>query len=190
MRDTLGAIVTSEFFWGIVVGLLLSLVGSYALVRFQGAELRKRQTELIKRFAADTVKNISAAVRDMEELRGRTDLIHHDFLVLLDNEIAVFNRNREHTIHLSDTTREAVREFVNKCSIRRAEIGNFLQDYYSVMRLADQVQSQGGGPEAGRLRQSAGVPKDKANKALDQLVQVVSGGAALVDRLGKDRGAS
>src|SRR5262249_60821626 len=44
------------------------------------------------------------------------------YLSILDIEINVFCRNREHITHLPNPVRENVRKFVTDCAVRRAEI--------------------------------------------------------------------
>ena len=103
-----------------IVGLGLSVHASGA------KQQQKAQKDLIKNFCIDTVDNIKAIVDDMVDHRERTQVIHKDYLALLDIEFNVFAKNREHMIHLPNPVRDNVRKFVNDCAIRRAEIGNHL----------------------------------------------------------------
>ena len=63
-------VLTSEFFWGVIVGLVLSVFGSYWLAKFSASETRKTQKELVKAFCADTVSNLKKIVDGMSGLGG------------------------------------------------------------------------------------------------------------------------
>ncbi len=182
------AVLTSEFFWGVIVGLLLSVLGAYCLAVFAARQQRKAQKDLIKNFCIDTVENLRAIVDDMVAHRQRAQVIHGDYLALVDIEIGVFGRNREHIIHLPNPARENVRRFVTDCAIRRAEIGNHLSEFSKLWALADQLLSQGDAPQAQRVRtQQAEVARRHANQALDQLAILVKDSADLVNSLNNVR---
>src|SRR5262249_1108416 len=175
-------VLTSEFFWGVIVGLVLSVFGAYWLAVFAARQQQKAQKDLIKNFCIDTVDNIRAIVDDMVDHRQRTQVIHGDYLALLDVEINVFGRNRENIIHLPNPLREKVRKFVTDCAIRRAEIGTNLAQFASLWALADQLQARGDGPQAQRVRnEQAQIPLGKANQALNQLATRVNDSADLVN---------
>jgi hypothetical protein len=102
-------------------------------------------------------------------------------LCSLDVEINVFGRNREQLVYLPAGVREIVRKFVTDCAIRRAEIGNHLTTFTNQWNLANQLQGQGDGPQAQRVRDQAKKESlDAAHKALDALVLRVKDTAALV----------
>jgi hypothetical protein len=143
----------------------------------------KAQKDLIKNFCIDTVNNLKAIVDDMVDHRQRTQVIHGDYLSLLDVEINVFGRNRENIIHLPNPVRENIGKFVTDCAIRRAEIGTNLAQFVNLMTLADQLQSQGDGPQAHRVRNQTQVPLNRANQALDQLATRIKDSADLVNSL-------
>jgi hypothetical protein len=177
-------VLTSEFFWGVVVGVVLAALGAWLQAIFTARQQRKAQKDLIKNFCINTVENIKAIVDDMVDHRQRTQIIHLDYLMLLDIEFNIFGRNREQIIHLPSPVREDVRKFVTDCSIRRAEIGNQLAELVRIMALADQLQAQGQGPQAQHVRtQQAKVPLDRANQALNQLATRVKDSTDLVNNL-------
>jgi hypothetical protein len=138
-------VLTSEFFWGVIVGVVLTAIGTWLQTIFTVRQQRKAQKDLIKNFCIDTVNNLKAIVEDMVDYRQRTQVIHGDYLTLVDVEINVFGRNREQIIHLPNPVRENVRKFVTDCAIRRAEIGNHLGELLKIMTLADQLQAQRNG---------------------------------------------
>jgi hypothetical protein len=177
-------VLTSEFFWGVVVGVVLTTIGAWGQAVFTVRQQRKAQKDLIKNFCIDTVNNIKAIVDEMVDHRQRTQVIHGDYLGLLDVEINVFGRNREHIIHLPNPMRENVRKFVTACAIRRAEIGTNLAQFVNLITLADQLQARGDGPQAQRVRnEQAEVARRNANQALDQLVTRVKDSVDLVNSL-------
>jgi hypothetical protein len=186
MPNWLVTVLTSEFFWGVIVGLVLAAFGAWLQAIFTARQQQKAQKDLIKNFCTDTVTNLRAIVDDMVDHRQRTQVIHGDYLSLLDVEIGAFGRNREHIIHLPNPIRENVRKFVTDCAIRRAEIKSHLSEFSRFMALADQLQSQGDAPQAQRVRnQSAEVARRNANQALDQLVARVKDSPDLVNSLKK-----
>jgi hypothetical protein len=181
--EWIGKVLTSEFVWGIIIGLLLSLSGAWWQARLTSKQQKEAQRDLIKNFCIDTVNNIKAIVDDMVDHRQRTQGIHGDYLALLDIELNVFGRNREQLTHLPNPVRENVRKFVTDCAIRRGEIGTNIAQFSRLRTLADQMQSQGHGPEAQRMSTQANVPLASANQALNQLATKVSGSADLVNSL-------
>jgi hypothetical protein len=160
----------SEFFWGIIVGLILTVVGSYFLALFTARQQQQERKDVLRNFCMDTVINIRQIIEDMDTTRSKARLIHHDYLVLFDVEYQVFTRNREHLIYLPLDVRDKVRRFITDCAIRRAEIGNYLTTFNNQWNLAGQLEAQGHGPEAERARSAANVPLTQAHKALDALV--------------------
>ena len=62
-------ILTSEFFWGIIIGLILSVVGGWTLAHFTVKKQRDNQRELIKRLCCDTAKNIQVFQSNLTKRR-------------------------------------------------------------------------------------------------------------------------
>jgi hypothetical protein len=58
-------VLKSEFFWGVVVGVVLTTIGAWCQVILAIRQQRKAQKNLIKNFCIDTVGNIKAIVDDM-----------------------------------------------------------------------------------------------------------------------------
>jgi hypothetical protein len=177
--------LSGEFFWGVIVGTILAAFGAWVTVRLQERSQRKRAAELVRTSSLDTVNNLLQIMRDLQDLRGRTNAIQHDFLALLDIELNVFGRNREHIINLPPATREPLRRFVNTVAIKRAEIGNFLTEFYKQIALVDQLTASGQGPQAQRVKDAASAILGKANAAADQLYQLVQGGERVRGLLGE-----
>jgi hypothetical protein len=179
-------VLTSEYVWGVITGVVLTAIGTWIQTILTARQLRKAQKDLIKNLCIDTVYNLKAIVDDMVNHRQRTEVIDPDYLRLLDIEFDVFGRNREHMIHLPNPVRENVRKFVNDCAIRRAEIGAHLaHQLTNLTTLADQLQSRDDQPQAQRDRQVLEVLRQQklANQALDQLATRVKDCADLVNSL-------
>jgi hypothetical protein len=178
-------ILTGEFFWGIVVGLLLSFFGGWVLAKFTVSMTQANAKKLIIRFCIDTIRNIQNIIREMDSTRDRTKGIHHDFLSLLDVEITIYGRNREHLIHLPDDERNEVRKFMNDVAVKKAEVANQLDQFYRLNSLADQIQAEGRGLDSERVKETAMVPLRNAQTAADRLVTIGRDATPLVDRLSR-----
>jgi hypothetical protein len=177
-------VLTSEFFWGVVVGLFLSVIGAYCLAVFTIRQQWKAQRDLIKNFCIDTVDNIKTIVDDMVDHRQRTQVIHGDYLALLDIEFNAFAANRERIVQLPNPVRVDVRKFVNDCAIRRAEIGNHLFQFNNSWTYANQLHTRGQMVEAQRVRkEEAEMARHNADQALARLVVRAKDSADLVNIL-------
>jgi hypothetical protein len=163
----IGNILESEFFWGVIVGLLLTVIGSYFLTMFTTWQQRRERKEVLKNFCVDTVTNIREIIDDMVATRSKAN---QDYLTLLDLEIQVFTRNREHTVYLSKDVRDKVRKFMTDCAIRRAEIGNHLTTFYNRRAVADQYQAQGDTMHAQYAMKDANGSLAQADTAMNALV--------------------
>jgi hypothetical protein len=181
-------ILKSEFFWGIVVGLALSFIGGWAQANIAVRLQRKSAKQTVKNFCRDSVKNIANVIREMDETRDRSRAIHHDFLALLDAELAIFGRNREHIIHLSEDVRSQIRKFMNDCAVKKASVAMNLDNFYRQTALADQIQAQGRGPEAERVRLQANDHLQQAQNAADKLVTLANTGSGLLDAITREEG--
>jgi hypothetical protein len=170
MTEVLGRLLASEFFWGIIVGLLLTILGSYLLVKFQTNEQEKSRQRLVRDFCHDTIKNIYQIIDEMNDNYAKSQVIHNDYLNLLDVEIAVFGRNREHLVVLPAELREKVRAFINQCGLRKAEISGLLTLFTNKWNQANDMETQGHGPQSQHVRQEAAALLAKAKAVLDQLV--------------------
>jgi hypothetical protein len=108
-----------------------------------------------------------------------------DLASLIDTELTVFQRNREHLIYLPEALRDGVRQFLNEVSIKKAVIAGKLGQFYQLDAQAKEMQAGGHGPEAGRKANEAIATLAEAQKAADKLA--VSGKEAkdLLDQLDK-----
>jgi hypothetical protein len=177
------AVLTSEFFWGVIIGLILSIIGGYGLAIFQTNSQSKAQKLIFRDFSVDTVKNVKQIIDEMDDIRSRTGAIHLDFLVLMEVEIGVFGRNREHLTRLPEKPRERLRKLLNSIAIKRAEAVNYLTEFYRQVELADQLFAQGQGPQSQRIRNTADAALARANKAVDQIVAVSQNSTSIISEL-------
>ena len=177
------AILTGEFFWGIIIGLVLSFAGGWAQAKIAASIQEKAARSTVVRFCSDTIKNIQSIISEMDRTRDRARSIHHDFLNLIEIEIQIYGRNREHLIHLPDDLRGPVRDFMNDIAIKRAEVANKLNEFYQMNAQADQLQVQGHGPQSQRVRTDALTPLGVAQVAADKLVTVSKDGSPILTKL-------
>lgn len=176
-------ILAGEFFWGIIAGLLLSFIGGWTQAKITMSMQRKAAKDTVTLFCMDTIKNIQSIIIQMDKTRDRTQGIHHDFLNLIDIEIQIYGRNREHIIHLPDDIRNSVREFMNDIAIKRADVVRSLDHFYQLTEKAKQMQIQGAGPQAERVNSEALVPLGIAQTAADKLVSIGKDGTPIIDKL-------
>jgi len=173
-------VLKGEFFWGIVIGLLVSFFGGVVLAKFTILLTQRHQKKTVREFCIDVITNLQEIIKELDDTRDRAKAIHHDFLGLIEVEITVYGRNREHIILLDKSVRDAVRKFMNDCAIQRAQVVNKLDQFYRLDALANQIQAEGRGPEAERMRQGALIPLDEANKATDKLIRIAEGAKDLL----------
>lgn len=107
-------VLTSEFVWGIAIGVLLSIVTSIA-----NAQLSKRVAqENFLSFAEDLASSICTLVDSLENAKTSYGFVDREYLDLIEVEISIFGRNREHAIALKDQrTRQRVQEFFTRALV-------------------------------------------------------------------------
>jgi hypothetical protein len=67
--EWVGKVLTNEFFWGVVVGVVLTFIGAWGQAVFTVRQQKKAQKDLIRNFCIDTINNIKAIVDDMVNVR-------------------------------------------------------------------------------------------------------------------------
>ena len=178
-------VLTGQFFWGVIIGLMLSFVGGWALANISISMTQAHQKRTVVLFCADTVQNICNIVLEFEQFRDRAQAIHPDFLAFIDVEVGIYGRNREHLVHLPNDIRNDVRKFLNEVAVKRLEIANKLDQWSRTWRLAGQIQAEGRAPEAQRERDRAAPLLQEAHKAADKLVALANNSSQLLERLSK-----
>jgi hypothetical protein len=130
MFDTLAKLLASEFFWGIVIGVILSLTSAVAPTKFQARQTRNERNITIRKFLADAIGNIKEYADRLSDLRERSKVIDHEFLNLMEIEIGIYGRNREHLIWLSDDNlRKEVLDFFNRVASHIVRIRARLNEF-------------------------------------------------------------
>lgn len=173
-------VLKGEFFWGLVVGLFLSFVAGWVLAHFTARLAQRQQKQVVKSFCIDLIQNLKDIIDELDQNRDRTRAIFHDILALIEAEVVVYGRNREHLIHLPPELRVRVRKFMNVCGLKRAETASKLDDFYQLERHSNDVAATGRAPEAQRLKEAASLELSEAHKAVDRLVAVSKDAGQLI----------
>jgi hypothetical protein len=66
----LHTILSSDFFWGVVVGVVLTLFGAYIQARLTVRWRRKEQQKIVEKFCIDEIKNLRGIIKQLEETRA------------------------------------------------------------------------------------------------------------------------
>ncbi len=124
--DRLYSALSSELVVGIVLGLILSLLSAFAIEQIQ----RRRFVKNTKALCLDLIESVSAYVIEFEEGRRKSGVIERDYIHLIDVEVAVYDRTREHfSVNLPPDLRKDVREFFTRITSTSARIKNHLQQF-------------------------------------------------------------
>jgi hypothetical protein len=177
------SLIYSEFLWGLVFGSLLSIAGAWAVAHFSLKMQTQNQLRLIKRLCRDTAKNVKSISEQFDETKSRTKLIYGDYLTLIDVEIGVYGRNREHLVLIPEDDAEAVRKFFTDVATRRAEVQTKLAEFERHFQHAEQVAAAGRAPEAARIQALSQAALDEAKAAADRLVTKAREADTLIARL-------
>ncbi len=175
--------LTSEFIWGIVLGLVIAIIGA----RIQAKQIIKKQVEQQRKdyllFAQDIINNIMRVSEDIEEARRRSAAIHSDLLALIDVEVGIYGRNREHSIRLNDDLRSEVRKYMTNVALRRADVLVNLDVFYQQRKLVNDCRARGDETNALKVEAAASEPLRKANKATDELITAAKTGDEIIKKL-------
>jgi hypothetical protein len=78
-------VLASEFFWGILTGAALTVLGAYMTDHLQN----RRREKIVRRFCQDAATNLSEHIQNMDAHRDRARQIHHEFIALIEAELQV-----------------------------------------------------------------------------------------------------
>lgn len=157
------AALTSEFLWGTVLGVVLSVVTASAQMHFQ----RKSQANTVRKFADDLISNLVDYAESLAEARERSSAIHYDILVLIEGEISIWGRNREHLIVIeSKDIRKSLRNYFARCAKLVVDTKYHLEQFNKLHQLAIQNNEN----EDSENRKSAIDNLGLANQSCDKLV--------------------
>ena len=177
--EWIGRVLTSEFFWGIVIGLLLAIVVAAATIWLDSR--RRRWT--VAAFCQDLVGSVCDLINNLEDNRDRNRVIDLEFIETIAVEIGVYGRNREHLVVLADAKlRKDVREFFTRVAALLAQIRWRLGQFNEANQRAQ--------AETDPLRQmnhkvTATGSLNEAHQACDRLREMNGRGEALGTRLDK-----
>ena len=182
MFDTLLKVLGSEFFWGIIIGVVLSLTSAIAATKYQAQQTKNERNITIRKFLADAIGNIKEYSDRLSDIRERSKVIDHEFLNLMEVEIGIYGRNREHLIWLSDDNiRKEVLDFFNRVASHivriRAHLGEF-QKGFDLVKNGNLDQSRRVEIEAAFNDQLG-----EAHKRCDALVAHINLHSPLIEKL-------
>lgn len=181
----IGTVATSEFLWGVVLGVALSIITAVASNHLVSRERRKG----VGSFFLDLVASTSDLVREMEDNRDRNKVIDHQFLELIKFDIGCYGRNREHLINIRDQElRKRVNAFFVRASSVLAKVEGNLTRYYENTRVADAATT--GSDEQEKLRAAATTHLLEAHSSCDRLRELCNNErpylAGKLDRLSRE----
>lgn len=176
-------ILTSEFVWGVLTGLALSIAGAAIQIHLTRKAHIRLQKEDVAAISIDMVRNIMRVTEDISEARRRSRVIHSDLLILLDAETAVFGRVREQTIRLPDDLRAELRKFVIDCALRRSEIGNKIDLFNEQWKMGGEFEQKQMNEEAAAAKANANNTLSEAHRSVDELAATVTRGDSLISKL-------
>jgi hypothetical protein len=173
------SILTSEFLWGVILGLLLSMVVA-GFSTWLEARTRRR---IVVDFCDDLIGSICDYIQNLQDNRQRNRIIESEFLELIAAEIIVYGRNREHLPHIGNVQlRNDVRDFFTRVaallSQARASLTVFNQEMARV---------NAGGADAAAANQAATIRLGEAHRACDGMVALLTRRGDLQTRLQRAR---
>lgn len=119
-------VLTSEFLWGLVIGLFLALVVAYLSIQLQVRQRRNAALQL----CTDLIVSICELIQNIEDHRHPESVINSEFLGTIDAELHVYGRNREHLVLVSDAKlRSDIRRFFTRVAALVAEMRGHLSQY-------------------------------------------------------------
>ena len=168
---------TSQFFWGIVIGLLLAVVVAAIQVRL---DVRQKRRILVV-FCQELIASICELIQDLENNRDRNRIIDNEFLETISAEISVYGRNREHLILIQDSAlRGDVRRFFTRVAalVGQAQwrLRQFSDAYEAAQREIDPGVRQ-------RVEELSNSHLSEAHRACDRLRELLMQRENLVERL-------
>lgn len=125
--DWIFNVITSEFVWGVVVGVALSALSVVFASWLQSIKHQK----VFLSFSDDIVKNCAEASMLMSKGLSEQGAIYYDYINLIDNELSVYYRNREHGIAIDSVAlRKQIREYVIRVTTLNTRIRFGLNEFY------------------------------------------------------------
>lgn len=180
MHKVILEILSSEYFWGLISGAVISFASAFFLswlgTRNSKIHLRRNQKE----FCAEIIENVCDIIKAMDENRERNRVIDQEFLALLDAEISIYGRNRENLILLNRSTRATMRTFMSNITIRRARAGHFLNMFDQAWNDARTMEIAKDHEGMNARRAEGDKFLNRAHEALDRMKEEAAGKDALI----------
>ena len=181
--DTFWKIATSEFLWGIIVGLIVALAGGWLQANVTHFQQRRERKELIKLFCIDLIHNLQRYAAEISKVRQHTKLVPKKFLGLIDNELMAYGRQRDFLVLVNQSAREDFRELMNDIAVKRAEVQSKLEQVESIFADASHFDAAGDASKAKRIRDTVDTPMKELGSEADGLVSIINKGVGIVARL-------
>lgn len=181
--ETFWKIVTSEFLWGIVVGLLVSFAGGWFQAHVTQLRQRQERKGLIKDFCIDLIRNLERYAIEISRVRKHGNSVPRRILGLIDNELIAYGRQRDFLFVIEQSAREEFRELMNDIAIKRAEVQFKLDQVEDIFAKARALDAAGDATKAKRTMDSVEAPMKELNSEADNLVSIINKGAGIVAKL-------
>ncbi|MBF0268961.1 MAG: hypothetical protein HQL44_10235 [Alphaproteobacteria bacterium] len=170
-------ILSSEFVWGVVLGLLLSVVVAMVSSWLETRSRRKNVAFLCQ----NLIGSVCDLIQNLEDNRDRNRRIEHEFLETITAEVIVYGRNREYLVALPDETlRKDVRVFFTRVAAQLAQVNGFLNRFYEADRALKSEMDSG---RKQQHEQAAIAFLNDAHKACDRLRELLAKRESITARL-------
>ena len=181
--DTFWKIATSEFLWGIVVGLLVAFAGAWLQAWVTHRQQRSDRRELIKLFCLDVIHNLQRYAAEIGKIRQHAKIVPKRVLVLIDHELLAYGRQRDFLVLINQPTRDGFRDLMNDIAIKRAEVQHKLEQVEDIFARANSVDAAGDATKAKRIRDDADLQMKELGVEADSLVSIINGATKIVAKL-------
>ncbi len=126
-------VLTSEFVWGVVIGLFMAIVVAGVTILLDNRRHRRR----VAAFCQDSIESICELIQNLEDNRNRNRVIEHEFLEVIAAEIVVYGRNRELLVLLEDQQlRKDIRDFFTRVAALVAQVQSSLRLFAEAIAMA------------------------------------------------------
>ena len=162
-------IVFSEYLWGVLTGVGLTYLGAQLNQKY----FKISQVNTVNIFCDDSINNICEYIQSLDDHRDRARVIDRNFIDLLEVEISIYGRNREHLIHIKDKqARKNVRDFYTNVMIQVVKIKEALSLFSEASKFRNACQN--GSEEYVRHNENALAFLGDAHTACDRLVRLAN----------------
>ncbi|MXN66840.1 hypothetical protein GR183_18145 [Stappia sp. GBMRC 2046] len=100
--DAIIRILVSEFFWGIVVGALIALLGAWVQARLHFRYDRRDKEKLVCEFLSDSFSGLINIINSAKDIYESSSRIPDHKIEQILSELSILGRNREHISRIRD----------------------------------------------------------------------------------------